>query len=225
MKVLFLLLISLFLVNSSASELNTVKYSASYVPKHMSVKTKKERYFALVLPAITKVHDELMQEYEAIKNDVNKTISTEKILSLKKRYKVTTDRELLLALKPHPKSIVIAQGAIESAWGTSRFFRQANNIFGMWSKSRKDKRIAAGIKRGGKHTIWLRKFDTIEESIRAYYLMIARVSAYKRLRAYRYKTDNVFKIIKGLNKYAEIGDEYVVILRKTIRYNNLTNYD
>ena len=31
-----------------------------------------------------------------------------------------------------PLSLLIAQGAIESAWGTSRFAREGNNFFGIW---------------------------------------------------------------------------------------------
>ena len=201
------------------------KYSANVVPKHITAKEKKARFYYLVVPAVYKVYNELLVEYNELKSaiDANRTIP--QLATLKSIYNVKTKRELLLALKPHPKSIVLAQAAIESAWGTSRFFREANNIFGIWSKSSKEKRIAAAQKRGGTRTIWLRKFDTLEESVREYYKMIGRVKTYKKLRNYRYTTDNVFEIIKGLDKYSEMGKKYVTSLSKVIKHNKLTKFD
>jgi len=54
-----------------------------------------------------------------------------------KKFKTDNNRELLIRMKTHPVSIVLAQAAIESAWGESRFFKKGNNIFGMWSYNRK----------------------------------------------------------------------------------------
>ena len=41
-----------------------------------------------------------------------------------------TLRELLRRVDVIPPSLVLAQGAIESGWGTSRFARQGNNLYG-----------------------------------------------------------------------------------------------
>ena len=131
----------------------------------------------------------------------------------------------LLALKPHPKSIVLAQAAIESNWGTSRFFREANNIFGMWSTTDKEPRIAANIKRGGIQTIWLKKFATLEESTEHYYLTIGRGKHYKKFREVRYYSNDVFKILKELNMYSEMGEKYTKSLAAVIRHNKLLKYD
>lgn len=191
----------------------------------MSVKQKKYRYYALVVPAAKKVHAELMSQYLAVKNELNTTKESPRINALKEKYKVESDYDLLLALKPHPVSIAIAQGAMESAWGTSRFFQEANNVFGLWSASTKHNRIAAGVQRAGNRTIWLRKFDTIEDSVRVYYETIARVKVYKKFREYRYESDDVFFIIKGLDKYSEMGEAYVEQLASVIRYNQLTRFD
>jgi len=211
-------------LESSASSVKE-KYSVSVVPEKISAKEKKARFYYLVVPAIYKVYSELFAEYKEVKAslDANRTIP--QLETLKSIYHVQTDKELLMALKPHPKSIVIAQAAIESAWGTSRFFREANNIFGIWSKSSKDKRIAASEKRGGTRTIWLRKFDNLEESVRVYYRMIGRVKTYRKFREYRYNTDDVFEMIKGLDKYSEMGDAYVETLAQVMKHNKLTKFD
>lgn len=216
------LLISLSLMASTTTK---SLYTADNVPKKMSVKTKKERFYYLVEPAIQKVYAELMLQYKTLSADMKNPKNRGKIEELKKVYKVKSDRELLLALKPHPQSIALAQAAMESAWATSRFFVKANNIFGMWSVNKNEPRIAAGEKRDGKRTIWLKKFSTIEESVREYYKMMGRGRAYKEFREVRYVSNDVMKIIKKLDKYSEIGEKYAQELGSMIRYNKLVKYD
>jgi len=191
----------------------------------ISISAKKNRFYALILPPVNKVYEELYTQYIDIKNNIDNPNYQEKIAQLKKKYRANTDEELLMALKPHPRSIAIAQAAMESAWGTSRFFKEANNIFGMWSTSAKEQRIAANEQRGGKRTIWLKKFDSLEDSVRAYYLTLSRGDAYKEFRKLNYETDDVYTIIQGLKPYSERGEEYVIELASMIRFNNFTKYD
>ena len=200
-------------------------YKASVIPKKMTVQVKKERFFELMVPPIQKVHKELLVEFKDVKSSLISGTNKARIEVLKKEYKVTSDEALLKALKPHAPSIVLAQAAMESAWATSRFFRQANNVFGMWSSNKNEPRIAAGEKRGGTKTIWLRKFSSLEESVREYYKMMGRGRAYKKFREYRYESKDVFVIIKGLDKYSEIGQKYIKELGSMIRYNKLAKYD
>jgi len=223
-KLLTLTLLSSLLF-AVEKEPQKIQYSADFVPAKMSVKEKKKRYFALLVPSTKKVYNELLEEYKEVAASLNQPQMQTRIAQLKSRYSVTSDKDLLLAMKPHPVSIPLAQGAMESAWGTSRFFTEANNVFGMWSSNKNQKRVAASVKRGGTRTIWLRKFDSIEESVRAYYLTIARAKAYKKLRQIRYESDDVYEIIKGLDKYSEIGEKYVEEIGSVIRYNKLTKYD
>jgi Bax protein len=193
--------------------------------KMVSVSKKKHDFYKKIIPAVEKVHTQLQQEYEKTIKELETNTNPQHIESLKAKYKVQSDRELLMAMKPHPKSITIAQAAMESAWGTSRFFKEANNVFGMWSINKNEPRIAAGEQRNGKRTIYLKKFSTIEDSIRAYYLTLSRAKTYKKFREINYETDNPFLIIQGLAKYSERGQEYVKELAQMIRFNNLTKYD
>ena len=193
--------------------------------KKAKISAKKKKFYSLLLPAIQETHSNLMNKYIQISSDINKSENIKKIQELKQIYKVQSDKELLLALKPHPQSIVIAQAAMESAWGTSRFFREANNIFGMWSANKNEARIAAGKQRDANRTIWLRKFDSIEDSVKAYYKLIATAKAYKDFRETRYKTNDPYEIVKKLDKYSELGEKYTQELTNVIRYNELTKYD
>ncbi len=199
-------------------------YKAEIVPKKMTIETKKERFFHLVVPAIKRVHIELTKQYYVIKSDMKMGTNRVKIEKLKKIYKAKTDADLLLALKPHPKSIVIAQAILESGWATSRFFVKAKNIFGMWSFNKNEPRIAASEKRDGTRTIWLRKFSTIEESVREYYKLMGSSGVFKKFRHIRYQTANVSKIIQTLDQYAE-AKTYRKDLNRLIKYNKLTKYD
>ncbi len=227
----YLLMISLVFANfslfaSQNDENVTVKTEVvSPVPKKMSTAEKKRRFYKLLVPAVEKVHAELMSRYYKIRRDMINKKNRGEINRLKKRYRVGSDIELLYALYPHPQSITIAQAAMESAWATSRFFREANNIFGMWSKNENEPRISAGVKRNGNRTIWLRKFDTIEDSVRAYYDLLAGGKAFKEFRKMRYQTSDVFEILKKLDKYSEIGHLYAKELGQVIRYNKLEKYD
>ncbi|WP_457748197.1 glucosaminidase domain-containing protein [Sulfurimonas sp.] len=209
----------------SAKEADKPSYRADVIPKKMTVAQKKARFYALLVPPVEKVYAELEAEYENTKKDIQSHTNLKKIQALKKKYKAKSDKELLMRMKPHPQSITLAQAAMESAWATSRFFREANNVFGVWSSNKNQKRIAAGEKRGGTRTIWLRKFDTIEDAVRAYYLMMSRTRTYKEFRHLNYTSNDVYKIVKGLRNYSERKDEYVKELRSMIRYNKLTKYD
>jgi len=204
---------------------NSIKRSLMEVPKKMSTKTKKNRFYFLIVPKVNKIHNELEERYTRVLNDINEKNYTKEIKELKERFNAKSDTELLQALKPHPKSITIAQAAMESAWATSRFFTQANNVFGMWSSNPNEPRVPASVKRGGNKTIWLRKFSSIEESIREYYNLISRGKSFEEFREVRYSTDDPFEIITKLDKYSEIGDKYAHELTRIIEYNNFTKYD
>lgn len=215
--------LSLFGLNENN---NTAKQEVVKVPVHqISVKEKKKRFIKLLVPTVCKVHDELMQRYERIAKYIQDKTHRQEIKLLKKKYKAKSDEDLLARLKPHPISITLAQAAIESAWVTSRFFREANNIFGMWSSNANEQRIAASEKRGGKQTVWLRKFDTIEDSIRAYCEMMAKGKAYGKFRQLRLLCNDPYKITSGLDKYSEAGPDYIKVLNQMIKYNNFTKYD
>ncbi len=190
----------------------------------MSVQEKKKVFLDKVLPAIEIVYNDLQKQYEDIKQDIKNNTNKEKIASLKKKYKVNSDEELLMAMKPHPKSIALSQAAIESAWGTSRFYREANNIFGIWAFGKNTPRIAALQTRNGK-TIWVKKYNSIEQSVRDYYLNISRSFAFSEFRKLKMKTSDPFLLVKELKMYSEKREAYSEELASILRYNKFYKYD
>jgi Bax protein len=189
-----------------------------------TVEQKKKHFLDIFVPAITKVYNELDNEYKIVKYNIKHSKNLPQITILMKKYKVTTKKELLKKLKPHPKSIALAQAALESGWATSRLFKKANNVFGVWSSNKNEPRIPALLKRG-KRTIYLKKFATIEDSIRHYYKLLATGRAYRTFRNERMNTNNVYKLVKKLNHYSELGNEYTRRVGIVIRHNHFVKYD
>lgn len=191
---------------------------------HVDVQGKKKEFVELIVPIVNKVYKELEDQYHDIANNLNNIKYRDRISELKNKYKASSDEELLMALKPHPKSIAIAQAAIESAWAKSRFFKEANNLYGMWSINKDKPRIAASQTRGEK-IIWLKKYPNIEESIKDYYKTLARSKAYKDFRELKMQTDDPLVLVQKLHKYSEIGEKYTQDLSNIIKYNRLYMYD
>jgi len=193
--------------------------------KNVSVSNKKKHFLSLMVVPVEDVHQKLMNRYERVLKTLADGNTTVEIENLKKEYRAKDNEDLLARLKPHPVSITLAQAAMESSWATSRFFKEANNVFGMWSSNSREKRIAAAEKRDGNTTIWLRRFDTIEDSIRAYYELISKAKPYAKFRKLRLESDNPYIITQGLDKYSELGQTYVNKINSVIRHNNFTKYD
>ena len=199
-------------------------YQPNIVPEHMGVREKKRRFRCLVEADLEAVFSELSAQYSVVLNAVNQDSDNEQLKRWRLKYGVETNRELLIAIKPHPRSITIAQAAIESAWGTSRIFTEANNIFGIRPFSKNEPRIAANKKRGDK-TVWLRKYASIRESIFDYYLVLGRASAYREFRNLKMETTDPHKLVAGLSGYSERKTGYVRELSSIIRYNNFHELD
>ena len=194
--------------------------------QNLSVKTKKYRFFKLILPPVQKIDTKLRRLYLQTLQDIQNGTHKERIAQLKRSYQAKDDLELLKRIKPHPISITLAQAAIESAWATSRFFVEANNVFGVWSRSSDPTKTIASdeVRKSGKQ-VHLRKYPSIEASIEHYYKNIATNKAYRCFREVRYFSDNPYEIVTLLHKYSEKGSLYPIELAKIIKHNNLTRYD
>ena len=205
-----------------------IVYSQAIPLDTLPVNVRKQKFFDMMLPAVLVAKTKLdITRAKVLSFYKNKKITPEEksyLDSLEVRYKTQDPEVLVKRLQTLPVSVVLAQAAIESGWGTSRFFRVANNPFGMWSFSNDHSRISALYTRDGKE-IFLRKFDTLEAAIEAYYYMLATRRPYQKLRNLQLKTDDPFLLIKGLNKYSERGQAYVNELALMIRANDLVKYD
>ena len=128
-----------------------------------------------------------------------------------------------------PPSLVIAQAAIESGWGRSRFAREGNAMFGQWTW-----RAAQGMKpkdRAEGATHYVRAFPDISASVRAYMKNLNIHPAYRGFRALREKLRRHNKDLSGLrlaetlDRYSIKGAAYVQDVLRIIRREKLTRFD
>ncbi len=192
--------------------------------KKKKINKKKQKFKKIMAPIVIEVYKELEKKYNKVKLDIENDTNHEYIEKLKIEYKAANNIQLLHALKPHPISIVLAQSAIESAWLNSRFTKEANNIFGVWSFDKNEPRIAASGLRGQK-TIYLKKYSSYKEAVEDYYKSIAKSWAYTKLRYLRTVTSNPYILLPHFKSYSEKGDKYIKILEKLIKNNNFEIYD
>jgi Bax protein len=144
------------------------------------------------------------------------------IKKLCKEYRTTSAETLLKRVDVVPVSIILAQGALESSWGSSRFTREGNSIFGMWTWK------TAGIvpsqrEEGKSHKV--KVYDNVLESVRAYHLTLNRLDSYEEFRQLRRYSDNPLILAEGLTLYSERGDDYVEDIKNVIMSNNLQKYE
>ena len=203
-------------------------YTKSINLSNLSIENKKKTFIDMLIPSILVAKHRMGVERKKVAKLLSiKNLSSKDALWLtKKRYifKASSISELHDKMEVHPTSIVIAQAIIESGWGTSRFFEKANNVFGIWSFNEHEKRIAASQKRG-KHTVYLKKYSNVEQSISDYFLMLSTKDAYKEFREKRLESQDPFVLIRQLGRYSELGEEYIENLKNTIEKNNLLAYD
>lgn len=126
-----------------------------------------------------------------------------------------------------PEALVLTQAANESAWGTSRFAREANNYFGQWCYSQGCGLVPLARNEGMSHEV--AKFTSVQESIHRYFMNVNRNTAYHDLREIRFKlrgndadllsVESAVAMSNGLLKYSERGEDYVRDLQAMMRHN------
>lgn len=137
--------------------------------------------------------------------------------------------ELLQRVDVVPASLAMAQAAIESGWGTSRFASEGNALFGQWTWG--DDAIAPERVRTELGNYGIRAFKTPFESISAYMHNLNTHSAYEKLRQLRAQARaqkqplSGKELAPGLEKYSERGQAYVKEIRALIRVNRLAEVD
>jgi Bax protein len=195
----------------------------------LKVAERKTAFINILLPSILLVKDQILSDRAIIdyiieKGEIDEADSAFVNLQLK-TYRVKAIEYLPEHMIMPPVSIVLAQAALESGWGTSRFFKEGNNIFGMWSYSASHERMAAAEKRGGVRQIYLRTFPDIYSSILNFCQTLGRVRAYKEFRKAMETEDNPYVLVDHLKRYSERGVSYTETVKLVMRMNNFPKYD
>lgn len=146
---------------------------------------------------------------------------TQFILALTHKYRTTSAEELVDMVDVLPPSLIIAQGALESAWGGSHIANVDNNLFGMYTSGEGSLADDQNESKGPK----VMEYDSLLDSVRAYVLNINRLPAYKELRRIRSQTLDPMLIAEGLVQYSERKEFYIKDVKRIIALNKLQDYD
>jgi Bax protein len=125
-----------------------------------------------------------------------------------------------------PPSLVLAQAATESGWGTSRFAREGNNLFGQRTFRPGNGIVPSNRPDGETHEV--KRFGTLFESVRSYMRNLNTHSAYRGLRELRAKVRRNghpladVHLASGLEAYSTRSHDYIDDIRAIIRANDLS---
>lgn len=211
---------------------------------HDEITERKTAFFDYLLPQVRRVNAEILAERrrllrireELAEDGSAGWIDTRWLRQLAGRYELELTGEpdvgfadrLLGRVDIIAPSLVLAQAANESAWGTSRFARQGNNLFGMRTYD------GSGIvpkKRKAGRRFTVATYDTVRESIAAYVHNLNTHYRYRRLRQIRAELREQGRdvtghaLADGLGAYSTRGSAYIAVIQSMIRTNGLTELD
>jgi Bax protein len=185
---------------------------------------RKQTFFRVLLPLVARENDRIRAERRTLA-DKSGAIPD----ALYERYRVAPGE--LEKLRPRvdiiPASLVLAQAALESGWGTSRFALDGNNLFGMRHYDPDAPGLAPAAAKGFKISI----FDTLGDGVAAYMRNLNTHDAYGQLRKARAAMRRAGNQLTGaaltvwLTNYSEIPENYGRMLRTLIAREKLAPFD
>ena len=203
----------------------------------LTVSAKKELFVALLLPSILKANETVLAQRRTLadllssRSDGGQLSSDERdwLDRLAGAYKVKSGdwSELQRRVDVVPPSLAIAQAIDESAWGTSRFARQGNALFGEHLPPHSGYKF---IESEHGH-VKVAAFDTVPEGVLAFLDHLNTSSAYEPLREFRARERakgerlDSHALSAGLESYSGRGSAYVKELQALMRQHRLSDFD
>ena len=204
----------------------------------------KKDFVRTVLPLIIIENQKILSLRDNLYNlsrklKENKSLSSNElkiIKQLSRNYKIKYNTqhkleiidELLKNIDVIPNSIVLAQAAIESGWGSSRFAKEHNALFGEYTYDNNKGVIPLERENGEKHLI--KSFNSYNSSVKSYFNNINTHYAYKEFREIRniMRKRNNFKninlLVDKLDTYAE-DKNYINTIKEVIQNNKFKELD
>jgi len=208
--------------------------------KIADVKEKKETFFTTLYPIIEEENQHIMKLRSALiaLNDIPFVDLAPKQLAyisdVAKYYRAddainkNTITQLLERVDIIPPSLALTQAAIESGWGSSRFSKQGNNLFGQWCFSKGCGMVPSSRDSGKAHEV--AKFKSVNAAVRGYLKNLNTNSAYQKLRDKRAqirKSDGEvtgIALAQTLTEYSEEREKYITKVSKFINQNKLQRF-
>ncbi|RMD80171.1 MAG: hypothetical protein D6809_01885 [Gammaproteobacteria bacterium] len=207
------------------------------LPAVQEVARRKALFLRIVLPLVLAEDRRVAEERRALRALLRDGLppagspARRRLEALARRYGVrelgsaAARRRLLRRVDEVPPALALAQAAMESGWGTSRFALEGNNLFGQWTRSERQGLVPARRPEGHRYAV--RAFPDLRASVRAYLHNLNTHRAYRELRAVRARLRaqgrplDAEALAAGLWRYSQRGLAYVAELQAIIRANRL----
>jgi Bax protein len=202
------------------------------------VEERKQTFFDYFRPLILEQNQELrsdraeLQEFASRADDLS-WLESYALADMAARYELdTTDlsnqeivNELLLRVDTIPASLVLAQAAKESGWGTARFALEGNNYFGQRCWERGCGIVPTDRDSGKRYEV--ASYDSSMDSLQSYMQNLNTHDEYEEFRTYRAQLRATgqplsgLKLAEHLGMYSERRQSYIKELQSLIRFNKL----
>jgi Bax protein len=136
--------------------------------------------------------------------------------------------QLLAHVDIVPTSLVLAQAASESGWGSSHFARAADNFFGQHCYETSCGIMPEGVKNSD---FEVQKFDTVTAAINGYLYNLNTNSSYQKFRDARARLRAEGRALTGpllvsyLINYSALGHNYISMVNSIILVHGFSHYD
>lgn len=200
---------------------------------------RKSLFLRAMLPLVLKVNEEIAADRTRLQGLIAAQQNGKALNATDRRWVETKSREyglktpdmrkLLPRMDVIPPSLALAQAAEESGWGTSRFARQGNALFGQWTTEGDNGIVPLNREDGKTHVI--KAFPNLLTAVRAYARNLNTHRAYAEFRTRRASLRAADKPLDGtvlartLLRYSERGQDYVDTLHTIMRVNALPSFD
>lgn len=198
---------------------------------------RKSLFLAAVLPSVLYCNELVLvrrHRLEQLRNgEATPAASAEWVRALADRYGLEelAPEELLRRVDTVPVALALAQAAVESGWGTSRFARQGNALFGVRTWVRDEGLAPDDI--GPGRTYGVRRYRTVAHSVCSYIhnLNVSDHYASFREARQRLRRDGVARgrwgheLAGHLHRYSEQGERYTETVRLVISGNALDDFE
>jgi len=206
----------------------------------LDVEERKDAFISVVLPLILSTNEKIHFQRQRLlamaavleEGDVLQPTDQLWLDNLASYYRADPDdlESLLVKVDAIPVSLALAQAAEESGWGTSRFAREGNALFGqrIWDEG---KGLVPEERDDGEvHEV--RSFEALSNSVESYTHNLNTHPAYELFRSERARrlpeADNDlngYKLADTLVVYSERGEEYVANLKNLIQTNRFDQFE
>jgi Bax protein len=198
---------------------------------------RKAEFFDFMQPLVEEANDEVLADRRRLEGLAGEEelgwLDRRWLATLAEDYAVDDEeledtelvQELLQRVDAVPVSLALAQAAKESGWGTSRFARNGNNLFGEWCYDPGCGLVPAARAEGRSHEV--EDFSSALHSVESYVRNLNTHWGYEEFRRQRKQLRDSdlpltgLALVDALAKYSERRGDYVEEIRQLIHFNDL----